>query len=82
MRIRIWDQISVIFLTLDQGSGMEKIRIRDKHPGSATLLTPIWQVEPTYVMRRGVEPVLNRSLSVEFIFLAETPTVLIHDVMS
>ena len=27
-----------IFLTLDQGSGMEKIRIRDKHPGSATLL--------------------------------------------
>ncbi len=27
-----------IFLTLDPGSGMEKIRIRDKHPGSATLL--------------------------------------------
>jgi hypothetical protein len=26
-----------IFLTLDLGSGMEKIRIRDKHPGSATL---------------------------------------------
>jgi hypothetical protein len=23
---------------LDQGSGMEKIRIRDKHPGSATLI--------------------------------------------
>jgi hypothetical protein len=28
---------SVIFLTLDPGSGMEKIRIRDKDPGSATL---------------------------------------------
>jgi hypothetical protein len=27
-----------IFLTLDQGSEMEKIRIRDKHPGSATLI--------------------------------------------
>jgi hypothetical protein len=26
-----------IFLTLDPGSGMEKIWIRDKHPGSATL---------------------------------------------
>ncbi len=25
-----------IFLTLDPGSGMEKIRIRDKHHGSAT----------------------------------------------
>ncbi len=27
-----------IFLTLDPGSGMEKIRIRDKHPESTTLL--------------------------------------------
>ncbi len=27
-----------IFFTLDPGSGMEKIRIRDKHPGSATLV--------------------------------------------
>ncbi len=27
-----------IFLTLDPGSGMGKIRIRDKHPGSATQL--------------------------------------------
>jgi hypothetical protein len=27
-----------IFLTLDPGLGMEKIQIRDKHPGSATLL--------------------------------------------
>jgi hypothetical protein len=26
-----------IFLTLDPGSGMEKIRVWDKHPGSATL---------------------------------------------
>ncbi len=26
-----------IFLTLDPGFGMEKIRIRDKHPGSAVL---------------------------------------------
>jgi hypothetical protein len=26
------------FFDVDPGSGMEKIRIRDKHPGSATLL--------------------------------------------
>jgi hypothetical protein len=26
-----------IFLTLDPGSGMERIRIRDKHPVSGTL---------------------------------------------
>jgi hypothetical protein len=38
MRIRIRDP--GIFLTLDPGSGMGKIRIRDKHPGSATLL--VW----------------------------------------
>jgi hypothetical protein len=31
------DPGSGIFLTLDTGSGMEKIRVRDKHPGSATL---------------------------------------------
>jgi hypothetical protein len=37
MRIRIRDPN---FLTLDQGSGMEKFgsEIRDKHPGSATLI--------------------------------------------
>jgi hypothetical protein len=28
---------SGIFLTLDPGSGMDKIQIRDKYPGSATL---------------------------------------------
>jgi hypothetical protein len=33
LRIRIGDP--VLFLT--PGSGMEKIRTRDKHPGSATL---------------------------------------------
>jgi hypothetical protein len=27
------------FFDADPGSGMEKIRIRDKHPGSATLVT-------------------------------------------
>jgi hypothetical protein len=27
-----------IFLSLDPGSGMKKIRIQDKQPGSATLL--------------------------------------------
>jgi hypothetical protein len=32
------DPGSGIFLTLDPGSGMGKIRIRDKHPGSSTLL--------------------------------------------
>jgi hypothetical protein len=36
MRMRIRDP--GIFLTLDPGAGMEKIRIRDKHPGFATLL--------------------------------------------
>jgi hypothetical protein len=35
MRMRIRDL--GIFLSLDVESGMEKIRIRDKHPGSATL---------------------------------------------
>jgi len=40
MRIRIWDLGSAIFLTLDlvYGIGDVKIRIRDKHPGSGTLL--------------------------------------------
>ena len=33
------DPGSGIFQTLDLGSGMEKIRIREKHPGSATLHT-------------------------------------------
>ncbi len=32
------DPGSGMFLTLVPGSGMEKIRIRDKYPGSATLL--------------------------------------------
>jgi hypothetical protein len=36
MRMQIRDP--EIFLTLYPGSGMEKIRIRDKHPGSA----PLW----------------------------------------
>ncbi len=31
------DPGSGVFWTLDPGSGMEKIRIRDKHKGSATL---------------------------------------------
>jgi hypothetical protein len=35
------DMGSEIFLTLDSRSGMEKIRIRDKHPRSATLLLGI-----------------------------------------
>jgi hypothetical protein len=35
MRIRIRDL--GIFLALNPGSGMEKIRIRDKHPGSEAL---------------------------------------------
>jgi hypothetical protein len=30
------------FFDADPGSGMEKNRIRDKHPGSATLLTRHW----------------------------------------
>ena len=41
MRIRIRDLFDPgfgIFLTLDSGSGIEKIRIQDKHPGSTTLL--------------------------------------------
>jgi hypothetical protein len=32
------DPGSRIFLTLDPGTGMEKIRIREKHIGSATLV--------------------------------------------
>jgi hypothetical protein len=34
----MWIRDPGIFLTLDRGSGMEKNRIRDKHPVSATLL--------------------------------------------
>ncbi len=34
----IADADPAIFLTLDPGSGMEKVRIRDKHSGSATLV--------------------------------------------
>ncbi len=34
------DPGSGIFLTLDPGSGMEKFQIRNKHPGSATLVLP------------------------------------------
>ncbi len=41
MRIRMRDP--GIFLTLDPGPGMEKIRIRDKHPGSASCF--IWKGE-------------------------------------
>jgi hypothetical protein len=36
--MRIRDQVSGIFLILDPGSVMGKIRIRDKQSGSATLL--------------------------------------------
>jgi|688.fasta_scaffold2681812_2 hypothetical protein len=32
----MWIRDPGILLTLDPGSEMEKIRIRDKHPGSAT----------------------------------------------
>ncbi len=39
------DADSGIFFTLDPGSGMGKIRIRDKQPGSATLLR---DQEPMY----------------------------------
>jgi hypothetical protein len=42
MRMRIWDP--GIFLALDPWSGMEKIRIQDKHPGSAILIFYIWSV--------------------------------------
>ncbi len=38
-----------IFLTLDPGSGMEKNRIRDKHPGSATLNpSPFWSKKSVF----------------------------------
>jgi hypothetical protein len=36
--LKLLDADPGIFLTLDPGSGIEKIRIRDKHPRSATLL--------------------------------------------
>jgi hypothetical protein len=37
-----------IFLTLDPRSGMEKIRIRDKHPGSATLSVSVLDKEQRF----------------------------------
>jgi hypothetical protein len=40
MRIRIRDP--GIFLTLDLGSGMEKIQIRNKYHESATLVDHYW----------------------------------------
>jgi hypothetical protein len=39
----------------DPGSGMEKIRIRDKHPGSATLLLPLPYIE---LIESNIPPVL------------------------
>jgi hypothetical protein len=49
---------SLLLLLLDPGSGMGKnqdpgwvkIRIRDKHPGSTTLLTPIVARIPTLIL--------------------------------
>jgi hypothetical protein len=46
MRMQIRDP--EIFLTLYPGSGMEKIRIRDKHPGSA----PLWSTLNFMMKRR------------------------------
>jgi hypothetical protein len=41
MQIRVWIWDPGIFLTLYPRSRMEKNRIRDKHPGSATLLVSL-----------------------------------------
>ncbi len=38
LRKFFWVKI-LLFFDADPGSGMEKIRIRDKHPGAATLLS-------------------------------------------
>jgi hypothetical protein len=51
MRIRIRDP--VIFLTLDVGSGTEKILIRDKHHGSATLVLNDDLNYPTHIGPSG-----------------------------
>jgi hypothetical protein len=48
--MRIWDQGWKKF---DPGSGMEKSRIRDKHPGSATLECTIFWVK---IMRIHADP--------------------------
>jgi hypothetical protein len=45
MRIRDGD-------SSDPGSGMEKSRIRDKHPGSATLLDLIGSGSETHYLQR------------------------------
>jgi hypothetical protein len=37
-------------VNLDPGSGMEKIRIRDKHPGSTTLGVPVTVVKKIGVL--------------------------------
>jgi hypothetical protein len=47
MRMQMQIRDPGIFLTLGPGSGMEKIRIRYKHPGSTTLYTL-----PAYVKKR------------------------------
>jgi hypothetical protein len=43
------DPDSGIFLTLDPGSGTDKLQIRDKHPGSATLLKSLFILMETMV---------------------------------
>jgi hypothetical protein len=43
-----------IFLTLNPGSGIGKIRIRDKHPGSATLLTSLRYFMETFLWTAGI----------------------------
>ena len=53
----IYWAIILKFFYADPGSGMEKIRIRDKHPGSAILdstgLKVLMKDRPDYIMARG-----------------------------
>jgi hypothetical protein len=42
--------VKILKLYADPGSGMEKIRIRDKHPGSATPLKIFEKYVPFYLL--------------------------------
>jgi hypothetical protein len=55
---------SGIFLTLDPGSGMEKIGsgIRDKLPGSATLLKRIVKISDTCFIEANIVNMNNKNL--------------------
>ncbi len=52
----------------DPGSGMKKNRIRDKHPGSATLLSTLVSIIESYIQYYNLKCSVNTANSHYFIF--------------